>query len=331
MRIFVTGATGFVGSHFVELALARGHQVVGTYSSDHPDKRAILQYLRSRGAQLVQADIGQPAQLQAVLQDCECVCHFAAAFRESGADDGFFERLNVAGTRNVLTAAAAAGVRRFVFCGTAGIHGQRVAATITEQSPVNPFNAYENSKVAAEAEVRRMCAAAGMEWVIVRPTAVYGPRDERLLKLFKSAAKGRFPLFGPGAGRRHMIYVKDLAELFLLACTAPQAAAQEFIAAGPRATSLRELLRILGQAVGRKSTGPSLPLAPMTMLAAVIEDICLKLGVNPPLYRRRMDFYVNDAAFDSSKAAAVLGWRPVVDLPEGLAATYTAYKAEGRL
>src|SRR5690606_2890608 len=133
-------------------------------------------------------------------------------------------------------------VKRFVLCGTAGVYGQRVPGIIDEHSPIRPWNEYERSKVAAEDALRRICAESGMEYVIVRPTAVYGPRDERLQKLFRSVAKGRFPLFGKGEGRRHMVYVKDLADAFLRACTVPAAANQAFIIGGPRAVTLREML-----------------------------------------------------------------------------------------
>src|SRR5690606_2857458 len=169
--------------------------------------------------------------------------------------------------------------------------------------------------------LRRICAESGMEYVIVRPTAVYGPRDERLQKLFRSVAKGRFPLFGKGEGRRHLVYVKELADAFLRACTVPAAANQAFIIGGPRAVTLREMLDTLARAAGQSSFGPRLPLAPMRWAAAVVEDACKLLKVDPPIYRRRMDFYLNDAAFDSSHAQSVLGWQAQTDLADGFKAT----------
>src|SRR5690606_23683156 len=133
--------------------------------------------------------------LNAAVRACDCVCHFAAAFREPGENPEFFHRINVEGSANVARAAGAQGVRRFVHCSTAGIYGQRVSGIIDESTPMRPWNNYERSKLAAEEEVRRAAAAMGMEYVILRPTAVYGPGDERLVKLFRAVAKGRFPLF----------------------------------------------------------------------------------------------------------------------------------------
>lgn len=331
MRIFVTGATGFIGAHFVERALAAGHGVVGLYRSEGPRHRACIAHLRDCGAQLHHGDILDVASFADALSGADCVCHFAAAFREPGADEGLFNRINVEGTANVVRASVAQRVRRFVHCGTAGVYGQRVDGVIDENTPTRPWNSYERSKLAAEAEVRSTAGAAAMEYVILRPSAVYGPRDERLLKLFRSVAKGRFPLFGSGEGRRHMIYVSDLAEAFLRACSAPSAANQALIVAGPKAVPLRSLLETLAQAANRDAFGPQLPLKPMLALAAVVEDVCAVLKVKPPIYRRRMDFYLNDAAFDSRRAQKMLGWRPEVDLAEGLAATLRAlHEEEGR-
>lgn len=324
MRIFVTGATGFIGAHFVERALAAGHDVVGLYRSNEPRQRERVAHLRQLGARLERGDILQIETLDAAMRGCDCVCHFAAAFREPGEDQGFFDRINVEGSANVARAAGNQRVRRFVHCSTAGIYGQRVSGVIDESAPIRPWNHYERSKLAAEEEVRKAAAAMGMEYVILRPTAVYGPRDERLVKLFRAVAKGRFPLFGPGAGRRHMIYVTDAADAFLRACRTPNAANQELIVAGPRAVPLCDLLETLARVANRRRFGPRLPLQPMLSLAAIVEDVCSKMNVKPPIYRRRMDFYLNDAAFDSKRAQATLDWQPKVDLAEGLAATLRA-------
>ncbi len=327
MQIFVTGATGFIGSHFVECALAAGHTVVGLYRSESARHKAIADRLRHLGATLHRGDLLEPATFARHLEGADCVCHFAAAFREAEADEVFFERINVRGTINVLQAAVRAKVRRFVHCSTAGIHGQRSSELIDEHAPLDPWNVYERSKAAAEQQLVTLAAEAGMEYVILRPTAVYGPGDERLAKLFRSVAKGRFPLFGSGQGCRHMVYVTDLADAFLRACTVPGAANQAFIIAGPEAVPLRQMLRMLAHAAARKSFGPRLPLKPMLWLAGVIEDLCSRVGISPPIYRRRMDFYLNDAVFSWHRARTVLGWTPKVGLQEGFAMTMRAMLA----
>jgi len=330
MQIFVTGATGFIGAHFTELALDAGHAVTGLYRSNGARHRDLVAHLRARGARLERGDILDTPSLSRAMNGAECVCHFAAAFREPGEGEEFFHRINVRGSANVARVAAAQGVRRFVHCGTAGIYGQRVSGIIDERTPIQPWNHYERSKLEGEEAVRKAAQEGAMEYVILRPTAVYGPRDERLSKLFHAVNKGRFPLFGRGEGRRHMVYVTDLAQAFLCACVVSSAANQEMIIAGPHAVSLRDLLETLARVANRRRFGPRLPLGPMLALAGATEDICRTLKVNPPIYRRRMDFYLNDAAFDSGRARQVLGWQPRVDLAEGLARTLRALRRTPR-
>jgi nucleoside-diphosphate-sugar epimerase len=325
MRLFVTGAGGFIGSHFVEHALAHGHEVAGIYRTDSPPRRETLARLRAAGADLRQGDVTDPASVRSALRDADAVCHFAAAFTESGEDASFFQRVNVFGTCNVASIAAERGVPRFVHCSTAGIYGRCVDGAIDEASPTRPWNEYERSKLASEQVLRDIARAQGMEYVILRPAVVYGPNDMRLRKMFKLASRGAFPLFGRGEGRRHFVYVTDVAEAFLLACTEPNAANQEMIVAGREALPLREALRALADVCGRPRTGPTVPLKPMLAFVAAIEDMSRLIGVRPPLSRRNMDFYLNDAAFDCSRARALLGWQPKVDVRDGFMRTWLSY------
>jgi nucleoside-diphosphate-sugar epimerase len=324
MRIFVSGALGFIGAHFVERALAAGHSITGLYRGANGDKAELLRKFTAQGAMLLQRDLLEPDSYAELLQDVDCICHFAAAFKGSGHSEEHFTRVNVVGTDTLLSAGARAGVKRYVLCSTAGIYGQRLTGLTDETATPQPWNGYERSKHVAEERLRQRAAELGIEYVILRPAVVYGPRDDRLLKLFRAAAKGRFPLFGAGNGRRHMVYVTDVAEAFVLACTTPAAANQEMIIAGPEAVPLREMLDVLAGVVQRKSCGPRLPLTPMLMLAALVEDGCKLVGVSPPLYRRRMDFYRSDAAFDCTRAQRLMGWSARIDLREGLRRTHEA-------
>lgn len=329
MRIAVTGALGFLGGHFVESALAGGHLVSALHRPSSTGTQRLIHGLQARGVEFHAGDVGDIESLRPVMRNAECVCHFAAAFRETGVPDDFFLASNVTGTRNVIEAAASQGVRRFVFCSTAGIYGSRIPGVADETAEVKPANIYERSKVEAEKVVRELTASLQMEYVIMRPAVVYGPHDRRLLKMFKAASKGRFPRFGSGSGRRHMVYVGDVADAALRACVLQAAAGQEMIIAGPQALPLRDILDRLARSVNRSSCGPRLPLWPMMALAAVTEDLCKLMGIKPPIYRRRMDFYLNDAEFDCARASKVLGWNPAVDLDEGFRRTVASYRQDG--
>ncbi|MEO7138112.1 MAG: hypothetical protein ABI037_10385, partial [Gemmatimonadales bacterium] len=143
--------------------------------------------------------------------------------------------------------------------------------------------------------------------------------------------RGRFPLFGAGSGRRHMVYVDDVVSAFFKACDRPEAVGEGLIVAGPDSCTLRELIDEVTAATGSARHGIRLPLAPMLVLAAVVEDVSAALAIDPPIYRRRMDFFHSDSEFDTSRARRVLAWEPKVDLREGIRRTLEDYRSRGDL
>jgi dihydroflavonol-4-reductase len=223
MKLLVTGGTGFIGSHLAEEGRRRGAEVVVLGLTDRPEERANTELLRRQGVEVLGGSITDEALCRRAVRGATHVFHLAVAMREGGKRDEFFETVNLEGTRRLLEACAAENVRRFVYCSTIGIFGHRVPGVTTEETPLAPGNIYERTKVSAEALVREVGAGRGLPYVILRPADVYGPRDQRLLKLFAGVSRGRFPLFGRGHGRRHMIYVDDVVAGFFKACERDEA------------------------------------------------------------------------------------------------------------
>jgi len=331
VKLLVTGGTGFIGSHLAEEGRRRGAQVVALGLTDRPEEKANAALLASKGVEILPGSITDAELCARAMRGVTHVFHLAVAMREGGKSDEFFEAINLDGTRSLLEAAGSGRVERFVYCSTIGIYGHRAPGITSEGSPLRPGNIYERTKVAAERMVRDHAAHANVSSTVLRPADVYGPRDQRLLKLFKGVARGRFPLFGDGAGRRHMVYVDDVVSAFFAACERQEAVDEAMIVAGPRPCTLRELIEQVRQATGSARYGFRLPLAPMLATAAVVEDVCRMLKLDPPIYRRRMDFFTSDSAFDISRARRLLEWAPQVDLAEGVKRTYEAYRAAGEL
>ena len=331
MKLLVTGGTGFIGSHLAEEGRRRGAEVVVLGLTDRPEERANAELLTRLGAEVIPGSITDPELCRRAARGATHIFHLAVAMREGGKSDEFFESINLDGTRHLLQAATTERVERFVYCSTIGIYGHRAPGITTEDSPLSPGNIYERTKVAAERLVRDFAQNCALPSVVLRPADVYGPRDQRLLKMFKGVSRGRFPLFGAGQGRRHMVYVDDVVSSFFKACEREEAVGQGLIVAGPRPCTLRELLDQVTAATGSKRYGIRLPLTPMLGLAAVVEDVSSALAINPPIYRRRMDFFHSDSAFDTSRARRVLGWAPQVDLEEGIRRTYEDYRRSGEL
>jgi dihydroflavonol-4-reductase len=331
VRLLVTGGTGFIGSHLAEEGRRRGAEVVVLGLTDRPEEQANAELLSRMGAEVLPGSITDAELCRRAARGATHIFHLAVAMREGGKSDEFFESINLDGTRHLLEAANVQGVERFVYCSTIGIYGHRAPGITREDSPLAPGNVYERTKVSAERLVRDFAEQCGLPAVVLRPADVYGPRDQRLLKLFKGISRGRFPLFGSGEGRRHMVYVDDVVSAFFKACERDEALGQGLIVAGPRACTLRDLVDEITRATGSKRYGLRLPLGPMLAMAAVVEDACSALNIDPPIYRRRMDFFHSDSEFDTSRARRVLGWEPRVELREGIRRTLEAYRQSGAI
>jgi len=331
MKLLVTGGTGFIGSHLAEEGRRRGAEVVVLGLTGRPEEQANAALLSRMGAEVLSGSITDADLCRRAARGATHIFHLAVAMREGGKSDDFFESINLDGTRHLLQAATAERVERFVYCSTIGIYGHRAPGVTTEDSPLSPGNIYERTKVTAERLVRDFAGNCGLPAVVLRPADVYGPRDQRLLKMFKGVSRGRFPLFGSGKGRRHMVYVDDVVSAFFKACERPDAVGEGVIVAGPRSCTLRELIDEVTAATGSARYGIRLPLAPMLALAAVVEDVSAALAIDPPIYRRRMDFFHSDSEFDTSRARRVLAWEPKVDLREGIRRTLEDYRSRGDL
>ncbi len=323
MRLLVTGATGFVGSRLALEAVRVGHDVVGIGRNIHA---AGAPELTAAGVRLLAGDITDPAFAAVATRGITHVCHLAAAWREASAPADHFHRVNVEGTLTLARAAAANGVVAFVHCSTIGVHARASREAVQENSRIDTTNAYEESKALSEAKLREFARETSMRIAILRPADAYGPGDIRLLKLFSTVKKGRFPLIGAGAGRRHMLFVDDLARAFLATCEANFPSGEAFIIAGPETTTLLALLRKLEKLTGSSRFGFRVPELPMKIAAAVVEDLCRVIHKSPPLHRRTLDFYRTDVVYDTSRAQEVLGWKAQVGLDEGLLRTLDWYR-----
>ncbi|HLE69653.1 MAG TPA: NAD-dependent epimerase/dehydratase family protein, partial [Vicinamibacteria bacterium] len=169
----------------------------------------------------------------------------------------------------------------------------------------------------------------GLRAVILRPVGIYGPGDRRFLKLFKGVARRRFPMFGSGGVSYHLTHVEDVARGFMKAAATPAAMGEAFILAGARYTTVEELVALIAEKAGVPPPRFHWPARPLYAAAALCEDLCRPLGIEPPLHRRRLDFYLKNRAFRIDKARRVLGWEPRVDLDEGITRTLEWYRRAG--
>jgi dihydroflavonol-4-reductase len=324
VRVLVTGATGFTGSHLAR-ALASGGRDVRALVRD-PARAADL---RASGVDLIAGDLRDPAALAAATAGVEVVYHIAAIYRQAGVSRATYLAINATAVRQLIEAAAAAGVRRVVHCSTVGVHGDVEHPPANEDAPLEPGDVYQDTKLEGERLARETGQRLGIEVTIARPTGIYGPGDRRLLKLFRGVARRRFPILGSGEIYYHLTYIDDLVEGFRLCGEHPAAAHRTFILAGAEVTTLNDLVALIADVAGVPPPTLHLPVWPFWMAGALCEAVCAPFGIEPPLYRRRVDFFTKSRAFDITRARTEIGYAPRVGLRDGIGRTLDWYRQHG--
>ena len=327
--ILVTGASGFTGSNLCRRLRADGHRVIGLVRATSRGADLQAMDVELRVADLADRETMRETTREAT-RGIDVVYHVAAAYRTEHATRDEFRAVNVDATRCLLEAAAEHGVRRFVHCSTVGVQGAIDDPPATETYRTAPGDHYQETKLAGE-RLALEHAGRGLPVVVVRPVGIYGPGDTRFLKLFRGINRGRFVMIGTGEVLYHLTFIDDLVEGLVLAGTVPAAVGEVFTIGGERYTTLNQLVALIARTLDRRVPRWRVPYAPVHVAAVVCEALCRRLGVNPPLYPRRVEFFEKDRAFDIGKARRVLGYEPRVGLEEGIRRTAEWYRSNGML
>jgi nucleoside-diphosphate-sugar epimerase len=322
----VTGAAGFVGQNLVDHLRARGHRVRAMVR--RPEQAAAFE---DRGTSAVVADVTRPETLPAAVEGVDGVFHVAALFRQEGVPDSAFHAVNVEGVEAIFAAAIAAGAKRIVHCSTNGVHSDVAGRAADETAPFKPGDTYQRTKLEGELVAMRHFAEGRIGGVALRPTMIWGPGDQRTLKLFRMVARGRFFYVGPGTAMTHWVDVRDLARAFELAMLADEINAEAFLIGGREHRTLREDVRDIAAELGVPEPRLHLPVMPVMTLAHATEIVCKPLGIEPPLFRRRVSFFLKDRAYDITKARTVLGYEPRTDIRGEIADIVAHHRRTGDL
>ncbi len=330
MKIALTGATGYAGGHLLAAFLRRGDEVAALVRPaaleggwKAPDARVPVR--------VVAGDLLDAAAIGELVAGAEAVVHVAAVYRTAGHPDSYYREINVAGTEMLFDAAAREGVGRFVHTSTVGVHGDIDKPPADETAPLRPGDIYQLTKAEAEQVVLRAGGHRGVPVVVVRPGAIYGPGERRLLKLFRAIARRRYAVVGSGKPFYHPVFIDDLVDGYVLALARPEAVGEAFIVAGPAYASQDELAAMIARHTGGSVLPFHVPAWPLQAAGAVVEAMCVPLGLEPPIHRRRVEFWVKSRAFSIAKARRLLGYAPQVGLDEGIRRTAESYRAAGWL
>ena len=179
--------------------------------------------------------------------------------------------------------------------------------------------------------VRDYHRKTGLPYTIIRPCAIYGPGDSRLLKLFRLSSMRLIPVLGSGQVFYHLIHINDLIEAFILAARHPKAKQEAFIIGDDKSYTINEIIDMISSRMGKRGKRLHLAPTPFKVLGNIVEKASIAFGIEPLVYRRRIDFFTTSRSFNNTKAQNLLGFKPTTKLIDGLKSTYNWYVARGLL
>lgn len=323
MLALVTGATGFVGSHLVDLLLARGHRVRAVHR-----RNSRLAWIEGKAVERFEADLREGTGLDRACEGVDAVFHVAGVINAPREAD--YRAGNWLATKRVVDAAVAARAKRFVQVSSLAAAGPSPdGAPIDEEAECRPVSIYGRSKLEGEREAWSRRDAIGVS--IVRPPVVYGPRDEGLVEMFQLLKAGIKPRIG-GEKRLSIVQVGDLVRAVLAAGEDPRAAGQVFFASNEAVQTQDALMELILAALGRRAVTLPVPDRVVRFLGGVVEDAAKLAGVHSMFHRDKAAEMTQQAwVCTPAKAARLLGWRAEADLARGLAETAAWYRDRGIL
>lgn len=338
MKVLVTGGCGFLGSHLVKRLKERGdtvrvmgHAVMGHAVMGHAGGEHSRSNGNALGDEVVWGDIRDLDFMNRAVAGMDVVVHTASNFRRGGSDRAEAYSINVQGTQNVLEACLNQGVKKLIHCSTIGVHGNVQEIPANEKTDFNPGDVYQETKLAGERCVWDFHYETGLPVSVIRPISMLGPGDTRMLKLFSMIKKRYFVMIGDGETYFQPAYIDDVVNGFMLAIDRDEAIGQTFIIGGEEYVPLKDLVRLIAEELKVPPPRLKLPVGPVLALANLTETFFSPLGLEPPLFKRRVSFFQNNRAFSIRKARETLGYEPKVSLREGIRRTIAWYEAQGWL
>lgn len=328
MQVLITGATGLLGRHMLDVLRADGVSV-RIFARPSSDVRPLQ--MSSQSLDIIRGTLEDGESIRRAVAGVEYIFHLAghlsaaAPFSTNGGSP-LYQRVNVDFTSHLLAEAAAAGVRHFVFASSSSVYDAAVLVPTPEDAPLGPESAYGRSKLAAETKVMEW-HERGMATTIVRPALIYGPGDRHFMPLALSLARlPLLPLVNGGRTLFDMVYARDVAELMWRAAQANTDGCRIYNAGPGSPTTLEDLVTAFHNLTGR---GPRIVPVSSTMVRRfrwLARPLAARLapGAEVALSPRGIELMSLDLFLDMSRAADELGYRPRFSLEEGLQLTLDA-------
>jgi nucleoside-diphosphate-sugar epimerase len=325
-RALVTGGSGFVGSHLVEGLLDRGYRVRCLVR-----RTSNLRWLAGLDVEYVYGDVVEKNSLEGVVKDMDLIFHCAGLTKAKNREEYF--RANAEGTKNVVEGCLKInrGIQRLVYISSqAAVGPGDDKEPLNEEAPCQPVTDYGESKLEGEENVLQHVSELPI--TVVRPPAVYGPRDTDVLGFFKVANRGFRISFGRGVSYLSLVYVKDLIDGIILAAENPKSIGETYFVADDSVYSWPEAFKVIAKVLNKRTMPLKIPKSPVFLLAFISESFSKLLGRTAVFNTQKArEITQRYWILDVSKAKAELGFSPEYDLERGAEETVKWYKEQGWL
>ncbi len=325
-KAFVTGGTGFIGSHLVEELVKNNVETRILVR----DRQKAVKLFRG-GVEIVEGDLLELSLLEEVVKNIDVVFHLASIINIGNVSNEYYYRINVNGTENLLKASLKNGVKKIIFSSSVNVYSPFSKEPFTEESWCEPDEILGRTKLEAENIIKKYCEGSELNYVNLRIARVYGPRDFSLLKLFQQINSGFFLMIGNGKGLIQPIYVKDVVNALILSARKEDVKNETIIIAGPEVLNKRDFCIEIANLFDKKISSFYIPSFIAIPPIYLIEKLFVLFGKDPIISRRRVRFFLTSQSFKIDKAREILGFEPKIKIREGLKLTAEWYKENNLL
>ena len=328
MKIFLTGATGFIGKNLLKSLIGEGHEVLALCRRESNSGQ-----LEKIGAKVLQKDLQDIKEQD--LGDTEAIFHLAAIRYEWGHLPKDYEEVNVETTKNLLKIAEKTKIKKFIYGSSVFVFGYPRRIPIDETFSYAPTTEYARSKMKAERTVKKYSDECGLQTVIIRPTMTYGPEDTKgmLLKLAKLIKNKKFAIIGNGLNFIHLTHIDDVVRGFQKALQT-EIKSDDFIIASKKAVSQKDLIDLVAKELNVKIWPIRIPHW-LAISVGYANETIYKLGMRlkigyffkePFISRSKVDIISQSQIFSAEKAKKILGFEAKVDPEAGIRDTINWYR-----
>jgi nucleoside-diphosphate-sugar epimerase len=319
VKILITGATGFIGRHLVKALKNEGRSIKCLIR-----KSSQIDFLKELNAEIVYGDLRDKDSLKKALIETDIIYNVAGEV--FALDAGNYYSVNVSGVNNLLEACSNGSVRKLIHLSSSSATGPNPVRDlpVNENSPCCPITPYGKSKLEGEKIVKELSRSYKVPTVVIRPPLVYGPgvsESSRVLMFLKLIHNGMFKIIGDGNNFVSLCYIDNLIHGMLLAEKENRSAGETYFLADARPYTINQIASTIATELGKELPLPHMPFFAANILSFVLPIFSKPFGVTSPLTRNTIKELTSNWFVDIKKAQLELGYRPIVELKEGVKKT----------